>query len=398
MRKLFNFGNKKTERSRDKLKTMAVSVFFAIAIWLMVVYMNDPSITITLNNVDVRCSGELALRAKGLAVTGKNDLPSMSVSVSGKRSDLMDYMNSIYLKIDVEDVTETGEQEFTTSVEMPNSRLTLEKGGNEQIMLDIEPLEHKSVQVLTKQTGANKNYYIKSEIEDDYIDITGAKSEVDNVAYALAAVDISLISEKTSGEYSYAMYDKSNAVIDKNETLEAHSPSVHIINTPYTKKTLPVIPQLSDELEKGYMLDRAETVVYPPVIEAGVSADFSGEGVTANIDKLTGDETEFYLNQDSGIYVPYEKSVVKVKPVIIKKLTKQMKLNITAKNLGEGLSAEFNHELDAQVECAEETEASDITAEIDLSGLTAGTHRVPVTVSGTRVVTSIVGETEVTIK
>ena len=102
MKKFFNLkpsgnnegGHKFT--ASDRFKTIVTSIICAVAIWLMVVYINDPSITITLNDVDIRFSGEMALKEKGFVITGKSELPSISVSISGRRSDLIDYMDSVY--------------------------------------------------------------------------------------------------------------------------------------------------------------------------------------------------------------------------------------------------------------------------------------------------------------
>ena len=80
----------------------------------MVVYINDPSITIILKDVDVKITGEETLKKNGYVVTGRDDLPYMSVKVSGRRSDLIDYMDKVYIKVDVSKATIPGEQEFLT--------------------------------------------------------------------------------------------------------------------------------------------------------------------------------------------------------------------------------------------------------------------------------------------
>lgn len=369
----------------ERFKTIVTSLICAVAIWLMVVYINDPSITITLNDVDIRFSGEMALKEKGFVITGKNDLPSMSISVSGRRSDLIDYMDSIYIRVSVDSANETGEHQFSTSVELPTTRLTLEKGGSSAVSLNVDQLERKSIQILTKQTGSNKDFLVDSQISDDYIEISGAKSEIDNVAYGIASIDISSISSPSEGDYSYTMYDKSNTAIDTNETIEAQQATVHVKNTPYTKMSLPVIPELSSDLADEYLIDTAKTVCTPSIVEVGVSPEFTGSGVAAVIDKLTNTETEFYLKSVTGLYIPYENYAVKITPTLAKKQTKTLRVKITAKNVPDGLTADFAQEADVTLVCAEDVDANDVNAEIDLSGLDKGTHYVSVNVSGPRV-------------
>lgn len=391
MKKFFNLkpsgnnegGHKFT--ASDRFKTIVTSIICAVAIWLMVVYINDPSITITLNDVDIRFSGEMALKEKGFVITGKSELPSISVSISGRRSDLIDYMDSVYIRVTVDSANETGEHEFATSVELPTTRLTLESGGSTTVTLNVEQLERKSIQILTRQTGSNKDFLVDSQIADDYVEISGAKSEIDNVAYGIASIDISSIAAASEGDYSYTMYDKNNAVIDSNETIEAQQATVHVKNTPYTKMSLPVIPELSSELADEYLIDTSRTVCTPSIVEVGVSPEFTGVGVGAVIDKVTDAETEFYLNSVTGLYIPYENSTVKITPVLARKQTKTLRVKVTAINVPEGMTADFAQETDVTLVCAEDVDADDVTAQIDLSGLDKGSHYVPVSVSGPRV-------------
>ncbi len=398
MKNLFSKLSEKKGSNSERFKTIILSVVCSIIIWLMIVYINDPSITITLNDVDVRFSGEVALKDQGFVLTGKNELPSMSVSVSGKRSDLMDYMDNVYINVNIEEVTAPGEHAFSTDVELPTSKLTLEKGGPAEVTLNVEPLVKKSIQILTKQTGSNKNYLVKSEISDDYVEISGAKSEVADVAYGIAIVDISSVEAPSEGEYAYAMYNKENIAIEKNETLEAQKAAVHVKNTPYMKISLPVIPELSADLAKEYVIDTSKTICTPSIVEVGINSEFNGSGVGAVIDKLTDTETEFYLNSVAGLYIPYERTAVKIKPVLLKKQTKTLHVKIHAVNVPSGMTADFVQELDVTLDCAENVTAENVTAEIDLTDLDKGTHHVPVQITGDRVASFVPISIDVTIK
>ena len=369
----------------DRFKTIVTSAICAVAIWLMAVYINDPSITITLSGIDIRFSGEMALKEKGLVITGKNELPDMSVSVSGRRSDLMDYMDSVYVNVDVEDADTVGEHEFLASVELPTTRLSLERSISASVTLNVEQLETKNIQILARQTGSNKDYLVSSEITDGYVEISGAKSEIDKVAYGIAAVDISAVTSPSSGEYSYMMYDQNNALIEHNETIEAQKAAVHVVNTPYERMSLPVIPELSSELASEYVIDTSKTVCTPSIVEVGVLPEFSGAGVGAVIDKVTGAETDFYLRGVTGLYIPPDSNTVKITPVLAKRQTKTLRVKISAVNVPEGMTADFAQEADITLECAEDVTAADVKAEIDLAGLEKGSHYVPVNVSGPRV-------------
>lgn len=396
------FGNfkKKNDKEKDprRFQTMLLSVFFAIAIWLMIIYLNDPSIKITLNNVDVRFNGEAEMRERGFVITDKASIPSLSVSVSGKRSDLLDYMNNIYVSVDVNEINATGKYELKTSVEIPTSKITLEKNATSKIKLDAEPLVTKKIQITTKQIGVNKSFIIKSEIHENEIEISGAKNEIDKIAYGIATVDISSIHSISEGVYPYSFFDENDTQLNTKASIESQEPVVHIVNTPYIKKTLSVLPILSEELSSSYMLDNSKTVISPSTVEVGVSSEFTSNHVYAVIDSLSENDNLYYLQNDHGLYIPPTKKTVEITPVILHKQVKVFRIPIKAVNLSDGAEADFIQEINVNVVCADDTEVKDITAEIDLTDLQAGTYKLPVKISGVHVESADYTEIDVTIR
>ena len=390
--------NRGEDNNRQKIKTMALSLFFAVSIWLLVVYIYDPSIKITLKNVDVRFTGEMELKEKGLVLTGKDKLPSMAVSVSGKRSDLIDYMDNVYISINLDSIDEVGEYELRTSVDFPASRLSLEKNYISKVKVKAEHMVAKDIQVITKQAGSNKAFLVKSEIENDYVKIFGAQSEIEKIAYGAAVVDISAIETESEASFPYVFYDSNNNQITGISTIEAESAVVRIKNTPYFKTTLPLVPVLSSGLGDNIMINYSKTSVSPSTVEVGIDGSFKGESVAVNVDKLTDNETEFYLIGAEGLYIPDDRATAKVKPVIIGKQTKVMKLPVTALNIPENTAADFVQEIEVTVECADGTKSEDLKAEIDLSGLDKGTHKVPVKISGEGFASATPVEIDVTVK
>ena len=390
--------NRGEDNNRQTLKTMALSLFFAVSIWLLVVYIYDPSIKITLKDVDVRFTGEAELKERGLVLTGKDKLPSMAVSVSGKRSDLIDYMDNVYINVNVESIDEVGEYELRTSVDFPASRLSLERNYISKVKVKAEHMTAKDVQIVTKQTGSNKVFLVKSEIENDRVKIFGAQSEIERIAYGVATVDISAMETESQSSFPYMFYDSNNNQITDISTIEAESAVVRIKNTPYLKTTLPLVPVLSPELGDNIMINYAKTSVSPSSVEVGISSDFKGESVAVNVDKLTDNETEFYLVGSEGMYIPDDRMTAKVKPVVIGKQTRVMSLPVTALNIPESTTADFVQEIEVTVECADGTKTEDLKAEIDLSGLGKGTHKLPVKISGEGLAFAKPVEIDVTIK
>ena len=109
----------------------------------MVIYVNDPDITTTVSDLNVRFVGEMSLRDKKLAVTGKDKIPELSVVVTGKRSDLMNFMDDIYVQVDVSDIDSTGEYNLSGVISIPTTRISVEKEKYGDIPIKVEPLEMK---------------------------------------------------------------------------------------------------------------------------------------------------------------------------------------------------------------------------------------------------------------
>ena len=146
----------------QKLKTVILSVFLAVIVWFMVIYVNDPDITTTVSDLNVRFVGEMSLRDKKLAVTGKDKIPELSVVVTGKRSDLMNFMDDIYVQVDVSDIDTTGEYNLSGVISIPTTRISVEKEKYGDIPITVEPLEMKDIKVTVKQTGMLKDKIVKS--------------------------------------------------------------------------------------------------------------------------------------------------------------------------------------------------------------------------------------------
>lgn len=270
----------------QKLKTVILSVFLAVIVWFMVIYVNDPDITTTVSDLNVRFVGEMSLRDKKLAVTGKDKIHELSVVVTGKRSDLMNFMDDIYVQVDVSDIDSTGEYNLSGVISIPTTRISVEKEKYGDIPITVEPLEMKDIEVTVKQTGMLKDKIVKSSVNNPTVTITGAKSEIDEVAGAIATVDVSSIQEDGVENVNYLLTDTNGELINKNETIESARSYVEVVNTIYDAKLLPVVPRLSAELDKEYILKADKSFATPASVTVGVDETNTDDKVIALIDKF----------------------------------------------------------------------------------------------------------------
>ena len=365
----------------QKLKTVILSVFLAVIVWFMVIYVNDPDITTTVSDLNVRFVGEMSLRDKKLAVTGKDKIHELSVVVTGKRSDLMNFMDDIYVQVDVSDIDSTGEYNLSGVISIPTTRISVEKEKYGDIPITVEPLEMKDIEVTVKQTGMLKDKIVKSSVNNPTVTITGAKSEIDEVAGAIATVDVSSIQEDGVENVNYLLTDTNG------ETIESARSYVEVVNTIYDAKLLPVVPRLSAELDKEYILKADKSFATPASVTVGVDETNTDDKVIALIDKVPSDGFgEYELELSSGMYIPEDNKKVKYKLDIVKKAVAQLELTVQAQNVQSGLTAKINNKLIAQVWGEEGKITTDnVKAYVDVSGLGAGTYNLPVKIEGENV-------------
>lgn len=371
----------------QKLKTIVLSVFLAVIVWFTVIYANDPDITTTVSDLNVRFVGEMSLREKKLVLTGKDKIPELSVVVTGKRSDLMNFMDDIYVQVDVSDIDVTGEYNLSSVISIPTTRISVEKEKYGDIPITVEPLEMKEIEVTAKQTGVIKDKMVKSSVNNPTVKITGAKSEIDVVAGAVATVDVSSIKEDGVQNVNYLLTDENGELINKNETIESARSYVEVVNTIYDTKILPVVPRLSAELDKGYILNADKSFATPESVTVGIDETNTDDKVIALIDKLPSEgEDEYELESSSGMYIPEENKKVKYKLDIVKKAVAQLELTVQARNVQSDLTAKINDKLIAQVWGEDgKITTENVKAYVDVSGLGAGIYNLPVKIEGENV-------------
>ncbi len=367
----------------SKLPTMILSILIAIAVWLVAVYVDDPSITVNVKNVPVRFINEDQLTSKGLIIKEKEDIPNYSVRVSGRRSHLVEYMNRITIDVDLSDITSTGLHKLYGTVNIPNVYLTLEKNMNSQIPVEVAELSEKSIKLYAKQIGTNKDYLIKSEPKIPDLLIKGAKDEIDSISYALADVNITEITDDCDilGDIYYC--NKEDNKVTNATSVYANISEASIKNTIYNKKTVPVTLKLEQALAEEYALDLNETTVSPSQIEVGISDDISIDEVYVYIDTLSPESKEYKITTNvSGVYIPYNNLFVEVNATIKKKVEKEIVVNVEAINTPTGLTAQFEANQTVVAYLDENITDTTIKATIDLKGLSKGTNQCKLILDG----------------
>lgn len=378
-------GRKRTKR----VQTVIFAVVLAIAAWFLVNIVDDPETTVTIADTDVRFKNEYALKGQGIVLTGKRDIPSISVTLRGRRSNLMDYMNDVYVEADTAQITNPGEYELSGTVIVPsNSGITVDSTKYDAIPVTAEKLESKEVKVEINHTGANKTKIIKSEAASPAVIVTGAKNELDEVASAVASVDISEITEDNTLDTGFILVDRDGNYITQNETLETTTAEITVLNTVYTAKTVKIEPELNAELSNRYILDKNAATVTPDTVTVGITDGAAADSITLYIDKASAEAQEYTLQSTDAVYIPPENARVRVKAALLHKETKTLDVTAETENLASGLTASVEPVSVTVTGPEGELTAEGVKARVDAEGLAAGTYSLPIKFEGKNITAS----------
>ena len=146
---------------------------------------------------------------------------------------------------------------------------------------------------------------------------------------------------------------------------------------------------LSEELSKNYVLDESNTAITPEKIEVGVLDAADIKDVTVTIDKnLPGEQVLRATTDAENVYIPYANSEIVIVAKMQKITEKMMELEVSDTNIADGLKAEYDKIVFADIKCGENTQAQDVSAVLDLKGLSEGEHYVKAQINGDGVISA----------
>jgi len=371
----------------EKFKTIIFSVIVAIAVWLVAVYVNDPSITVTAKDVSVRLLNEDTLAEKGLVIKNKEKFPAFNVRVSGKRSNIMNYMNRITVDFELDKINAAGEYDLEGTVSLPNAFLALAKKANTKMSIKIAPMSKKTIRVYAIQSGTNKEHIIKSVPVENEITIVGAVDEVNQIAYAAVSVDISNVERNFESTGEIYFCDIEGKGLENVTSVNSSMNVVKVENVIYNRILVPVKAELSSELADEYVLDTKSTTISPAEISIGVLDGVKVENATVKIGKITSEAEKYRATvAEEGVHIPYSNAEVSVATVIHRLSEKTLEINVESLNIPTGMKVEYDNQVMLEVTCAENVTEQDLKATIDLNGLNEGEHSIKVKLEGENVI------------
>ena len=208
---------------KNKLISVALSIFIATALWLYVITTVSPGSKETYYNIPVVLANESVLTERGLMITYQSSTTATLV-LSGNRSDLSKVdQSNITLKADLSAIYEPGTQipiSYTTSFpgNVASNAFVIESKTPGRIYLNVERRVSKAIPVELKWIGSAPEGFIADRdnavLEYPTIQLTGPQSVADQIEKAVIEVDLTDQRESISWDCTYTLCNAAGEPVD----------------------------------------------------------------------------------------------------------------------------------------------------------------------------------------
>ncbi len=168
-----------------------ISLVIAILLWIYIIAVVDPSVTITVRDIPIRYTNQNVLEEKGLCLVSDNKtMVELKISGSRKRVANIDNKN-IYATVDLTTISKTGTFSLPIAISIPYEydEIVSKKPYNASVVIDKVVHIDKEVKVLT--SGNTASGYIAGTAVPSVktVTLTGAAAVIDRIGYVGVELD-----------------------------------------------------------------------------------------------------------------------------------------------------------------------------------------------------------------
>ncbi len=369
----------------NKLANVILAFVISIGLWCYVAYAVNPVQKQTFKNIPVQLVNEEVLSERGLAVA--NDTPvTVNVAVEGNRKVLasMD-ADSFTATADVSECI-AGTNSVAVEIET-NKNVNFASDDLLTVQVNVEESVTESRAVKIEYTGeAGSGREVEAELTgESVINISGAKSLVAKVAYVAADINVSDI--KAIDQLINAELEPVDSSGNEVDNINISQKTVEVKASLYHTKKISLVINVTGEPASGYSYDSIkcqDTIMIrgsKSAIEdmTSVNADVDISGLAQNT------EVELALDLPDGVELSSKAKAPVAQINIAKEASSSVSItgsNISIKNLDEDsydakvTSGNVKISVTGGVNVTED----DFVLSINVKGLDAGEHEVPLTV------------------
>ena len=384
----------------NKFLYVVLSVILAFCLWYYVTTVEGDSRTNTISNIPVTFIGQDVLMENGLMITSEPPTVDIEFRASATTWQRLT-RDAVKVTVDVSAITTPGEQTLGYQVSysgVPEYNVTQLNRTPVNVSFTVEEYVTREVEIRGELTGHLPDEYTfrlengqpKFEFSPQTLTVSGRKSDVDQIAYALVTVNNEQITETIRGEYPYQLIGLDGAPLDR-EALDVECANETVSTVLQVQRLVEIPLNVSFTPGGGATEENVVSCDIEPksITVAGEDADLESlKELNINIDlaAITEDETTLVrpiplaeeLSNPDGV------TEATIKITLVGLSTKVVEVTqFTAQNVPEGYNASIRTKSLSVTVRGPEEELEQISAEnlrvvADLSGinLASGTYTV----------------------
>ncbi len=223
-----------------------ISFVIAILLWIYIIAVVDPSVTITVRDIPIRYTNQDTLEERGLCLVDDNKA-TVELKISGSRKRVANIDNkNIYATVDLTTISKTGTFSLPIAIAIPYeyNEIVSKKPYNASVVVDKIVNIDKDVKVLT--SGSTANGYIAGVAVPGVktVRLSGAAALIDRISNVGVEIDYDGRSAAINDSARLFFLDKEGKRIpSSNEIYSLVSKDMEevTVNCPvYKLKTVPV--------------------------------------------------------------------------------------------------------------------------------------------------------------
>lgn len=262
------------KRLTDNLALKILAILCSIALWLVVINIEDPVIRRTFSNIPVTITNTDSITEQGKVFEVLDDTDVIDVTVSGKRSVMSTITrDSIVATADMRELTFMNTVRIQLAANDTNGELENLRSDTENLKVNVEDIKRVQMVIETTTLGEPGEGYLLGEVSTDQnlVRLSGPESRISRVARAAVEVSVDGITTGIQANYPIHLYDADgNEIEDKSITKSINNITVSV--SILQKKEVPLRFLVSGEPAPGYQTTGEITSSPASVVIAGRSS------------------------------------------------------------------------------------------------------------------------------
>lgn len=241
----------------DNLGLKILAVLFSVAIWFIVVNINDPVDKTVFRNIPVEILNEDAVTSQGKVYEILDGTNVIDVTVWAKRS-ILDTLGreNVIATADMQEINFMDTMvRIKLSTNKYNDKLDSIVSSTENMLIRVEDMKRKQLMITTRTVGEPADGYILGNVsvEQNLVRVSGPESLVDRVDHAEVSIDVAGLSQDIRTDVTIHLYDADNNPVEEDnlkKSLDQVKAGVEILQT----KRVPLVFVTTGTPANGYAL------------------------------------------------------------------------------------------------------------------------------------------------